>query len=552
MRIHQLLVGANSGDAVTEAAFRLQGAYSRIAESEVFAVHIHPALAGRVRRLVDFPLDGSPHDVVIVHVSIGEPGLLDFVANCPERIVLNYHNITPARFFDGFDPAFAAWLRGGRWDLRSLVTVADGAIADSRFNAAELESLGMADVEVAPPPLNLARLHEVEPDEDLVAELDASPGPLILVVGQILAHKRPELAVDALHLLNVNHAPEARMVLAGVLTSPAWSSALVRHVESLKLSTARVMGAVSDAELAALYRRADLLLVPSEHEGFCVPVVEAFSFDVPVVTRGVRRDPRDRWRRRAGAAVRRRARRHGRGDGPGATRRGRASRDASARPGTGPGAQRAGDAAVVGRRAGPGAAAVKILYCVQRYGLEIAGGAEAACRNVAERMVARGHQVEVLTTCALSYNDWADHFAPGTSELNGVVVHRVQVREPRDEARFVSLHRRCHRGFRRGTGRAAGLAAHARPGRPRAHHVAGGAQRRVRRHRLLHLPVCHERVRRAGGAPSRTDGAAPDGARRGRLLARRVPADARLGRRLRVPHRRGAGAHAHPPRQGAR
>lgn len=285
MRIHQLLVGANSGDAVTEAALRLQGAYSRIAESEVFAVHIHPALAGRVRRLVDFPLDGSPHDVVIVHVSIGEPGLLDFVANCPERIVLNYHNITPARFFDGFDPAFAARLRGGRWDLRSLVTVADGAIADSRFNAAELESLGMADVEVAPPPLNLARLHEVEPDEDLVAELDASPGPLILVVGQILAHKRPELAVDALHLLNVNHAPEARMVLAGVLTSPAWSSALVRHVESLKLSTARVMGAVSDAQLAALYRRADLLLVPSEHEGFCVPVVEAFSFDVPVVTR---------------------------------------------------------------------------------------------------------------------------------------------------------------------------------------------------------------------------------------------------------------------------
>ena len=59
----------------------------------------------------------------------------------------------------------------------------------------------------------------------------------------------------------------------------------MRHVESLKLSTARVMGAVSDAQLAALYRRADLLLVPSEHEGFCVPVVEAFSFDVPVVTR---------------------------------------------------------------------------------------------------------------------------------------------------------------------------------------------------------------------------------------------------------------------------
>ena len=285
MRISQLLIGANPGDAVTEAALRLQGAYSRIAESQVFAVHIHPELDGRVLKFEQFPLDGTPEDVLIVHVSIGEPGIVDFVANCPERVILSYHNITPASFFESFEPGFAARLRSGRWDLKNLAGTALGAIADSAFNACELEALGMVDVEVAPPPLHLDRLHLVEPDPDLTAHLKQVQDPIVLVVGQILPHKRADLAVDALHLLNVNHLPGARMYLAGRFTNPTWSSALIRHVESLKLDTVRVLGAVTDAQLGALYRRADVLLVPSEHEGFCVPLVEAFSFGVPAIGR---------------------------------------------------------------------------------------------------------------------------------------------------------------------------------------------------------------------------------------------------------------------------
>ncbi len=85
---------------------------------------------------------------------------------------------------------------------------------------------------------------------------------------------------------------------------------------------------------------------------------------------------------------------------------------------------------------------MKILYCVQRYGEEIAGGAEAACRQLAERMVVRGHEVAVLSTCALDYNTWTDHYEAGTSELNGVAVTRVPVRAPRSEPRFTAIHRR--------------------------------------------------------------------------------------------------------------
>jgi hypothetical protein len=83
---------------------------------------------------------------------------------------------------------------------------------------------------------------------------------------------------------------------------------------------------------------------------------------------------------------------------------------------------------------------MKILYVSMRYGEEIAGGAEQHCREMAERMVARGHEVEVATTCAQSYVDWANVFVPETSELHGVVVHRFANAAGRDDG-FDALHR---------------------------------------------------------------------------------------------------------------
>lgn len=79
---------------------------------------------------------------------------------------------------------------------------------------------------------------------------------------------------------------------------------------------------------------------------------------------------------------------------------------------------------------------MKLLYCVQRYGEEVGGGAEAACRAFAERMAGRGHDVEVVTSCAVDYHSWADVYDPGSSELNGVLVHRLAVREERTVEQF--------------------------------------------------------------------------------------------------------------------
>jgi glycosyltransferase involved in cell wall biosynthesis len=85
---------------------------------------------------------------------------------------------------------------------------------------------------------------------------------------------------------------------------------------------------------------------------------------------------------------------------------------------------------------------VRVLFVVQRYGEEVAGGAERHCREFATRLAARGHNVEVMTTCAVGYMDWANHYPPGESHLDGVLVHRMPVAEERDWRFFGQLDRR--------------------------------------------------------------------------------------------------------------
>lgn len=89
---------------------------------------------------------------------------------------------------------------------------------------------------------------------------------------------------------------------------------------------------------------------------------------------------------------------------------------------------------------------MRLLHVVQRYGREVAGGAELACRLLATRMAARGHEVHVLTSRARSYVDWADHYPAGEEEIDGVVVHRLSVDRPRDDRRFGELNRRAAYG----------------------------------------------------------------------------------------------------------
>lgn len=82
---------------------------------------------------------------------------------------------------------------------------------------------------------------------------------------------------------------------------------------------------------------------------------------------------------------------------------------------------------------------MKLLFVVHRYGTDISGGSETLCRQFAEQLVGRGHHVEVLTSCARSYVDWANALPAGVTVENGVTLRRFPVEAPRDPGLFGPL-----------------------------------------------------------------------------------------------------------------
>ena len=291
-RFHQILVSASPGDAVTDEALALRPVLRRLGESEIFARYYDPSLAGNVLGLDQYERrapaasPSAADDILVVHGSIGEPDVAAFLAGRPERVVLRYHNISPAEPFRPYAPAFAELLAGGRRELVDLQPRVTVALADSTFNAEDLRAMGYDDVRVSPLVVDAGALCSVEPDPGTAHHLATEvEGPVVLFVGQLLPHKRPDLLVQAYHVLVTYLDPDAQLILVGPARLPRYRKAVQDLVHELSLPGAWVAGPVSRAALAAFYRRADAFVTASEHEGFCVPVLEAMAFGVPVAAR---------------------------------------------------------------------------------------------------------------------------------------------------------------------------------------------------------------------------------------------------------------------------
>ncbi len=288
MQIHQVLVTASPGDAITNSALELRALLRRVGASEVFARYIHPDLAGDVQLLDNYGRRdhrSGKDDLLLFHASIGEPKVFNFICERPERIVLVYHNISPAAPFLPYDPAFAGLLEAGRQELAALRDRVVLALADSQFNADELLALGYRDVRVSRLIIDVDRLRRLEPDPQTTAWLEEIEGPVLLFVGQLLPHKRPDLLLKAFHVLVTYLVPSAHLLLVGANRLPGYAQALEQFRRELNLGAASFRGGLPLDAWAAHYRRADAFVTASEHEGFLVPIVEAMAFGVPVVAR---------------------------------------------------------------------------------------------------------------------------------------------------------------------------------------------------------------------------------------------------------------------------
>jgi len=250
-------------------------------QSDVWGREVRPAFAARGGLVAHRPT-GRADDVLVYQMAMGDD-LADTVAALPGHLVLNHHNITPAAFFDLWAPEIVAGLARGEAQLASMATRAELAIADSEFNAQACRQAGYENVEVAPVLVDLDSLDAPDP-----AALDrlrsTKRGSDWLFVGRICPHKAQHDLVVAFAAFRRATDPGARLFLVGGVTPAAYGVALGRLVADLDLGESVVLtGSVSVSVLAAHYLAADVFVSLSEHEGFCVPVLEAWHAGLPVV-----------------------------------------------------------------------------------------------------------------------------------------------------------------------------------------------------------------------------------------------------------------------------
>jgi len=177
-------------------------------------------------------------------------------------------------------------VRWGRAQLRDLAPVTEFAIADSEFNERELQAAGYRSTATIPLLIDLEGFAG-SPDPALAERLAAQKedgGTDLLFVGKVSPHKGQDDLIKALAAYRRLYDPKARLHLVGGAISEEYQTALERFISELGLVDAvEIAGSVSHEELIAYYAGADAFVCLSNHEGFCVPLLESMYHRLPIV-----------------------------------------------------------------------------------------------------------------------------------------------------------------------------------------------------------------------------------------------------------------------------
>lgn len=284
--VHQVLSGFADGDAISHAALALRHTLRALGHaSELFVEEgfVSPSMVHECRPLGAYR--GGSGDVVIHHYGIASRAQQTYLAS-PARRIMVYHNITPPEYFDGFDDRVAAQLRAARAALPTILRASTACWAVSAFNAAELAALGAPDVRVFPLVFDPSPLDV--PEEGPVADRFTPRLTTWLSVGRLAPNKALETLIESFNWYHRTLNPHSRLMIIGSPRScPRYYAMLRMLVGDFDLANACFEGFASPRGLPTYYRRADVLVSTSEHEGYCLPLLEAMHCGLPVVARAV-------------------------------------------------------------------------------------------------------------------------------------------------------------------------------------------------------------------------------------------------------------------------
>lgn len=278
--LHQFIIGAVPGDAITDHALLLRRWLREDGfHSHIFAESTSPSLEREVHSYLQYR-PSSPGEIVVLHHSIGSD-LVDYLLSLDIKFLTIYHNITPPEFFQDVDPMLSKQLTRGQSQLTALLDRTLLGLADSPYNETDLQSLGFSPTGVLSITLDESK-YQLESNPALLSRYQ-DKGPFMLFVGRLVPSKRQDDLIKLLYHFR-RAEPSGRLLLIGDLWTPEYGEWLQKFAQELELGDAVIFaGHVSQRDMVTYYRLADLYVSMSEHEGFGKPLIESMYFDVPVV-----------------------------------------------------------------------------------------------------------------------------------------------------------------------------------------------------------------------------------------------------------------------------
>jgi glycosyltransferase involved in cell wall biosynthesis len=278
----QLVHTLSYGDAISGEVLSLDRCMRDLGyETAIYSLHAHPRLKGQAKKYTELNRDFGGE--VVLHYSLGSPlnELYESLTQATRTII--YHNITPPRWFAGVNPRVCRDIEVGVQELPALLRMSDRILADSCFNAGELAELGFA-AEVLELPVDPARWQGGE-NEGISSIVRSEPGIHLLHVGRLAPNKCIEDIIKIFYFLHHKITKESKLWLVGIdIDTELYSFSLKRLAHELSLEkSVQFVGCLSDEEIRSLYTHCNAYVCMSEHEGFCLPVVEAMHFGLPVL-----------------------------------------------------------------------------------------------------------------------------------------------------------------------------------------------------------------------------------------------------------------------------
>lgn len=283
MRIIQLLPTISFGDAVGNDTIALKKVIEELGyETGIYSENIDERLPKKTAQKLSKLPKLNRNDVIIYHKSTGTEMSFELDKYDCRKIMI-YHNITPPHFFSEYSLRSAELTKYGLEGMKYLSDKVDYCMADSEFNKQNLIDAGYKCPVDVRPILIPFEDYRKKPGEAVIKKY-SDGWTNIIFVGRIAPNKKQEDVIRAFSYYKKRINEKSRLIFVGSYTGmESYYDRLKRYVKALDLDDVVFTGHIPFADILAYYHVADIFLCMSEHEGFCVPLVEAMFFDVPVI-----------------------------------------------------------------------------------------------------------------------------------------------------------------------------------------------------------------------------------------------------------------------------